>query len=153
PIYGALFKMLLISGCRRDEIGELRWESEISDDLAVIRLPGSRTKNGRAHEIALPPLAQDLLRGVKRVEGSAFVFTVTGKPLGGFAEAKRKPDAAMLALAREERGKDATIEPFVLHDLRRTCATGMASIGIQPHIIEACLNHISGAKGGVAGTY
>jgi integrase len=40
-----------------------------------------------------------------------------------------------------------------LHDLRRTCATGMAGIGVAPHIIEACLNHISGAKAGVAGTY
>jgi hypothetical protein len=37
-----------------------------------------------------------------------------------------------------------------LHDLRRTCATG---IGIAPHIVEAVLNHVSGAKAGVAGTY
>jgi integrase len=152
PIYGTLFRMLLTCGLRRDELGELA-AGELSDDLAVIRLPGSRTKNGRPHEIALPPLARDLLRGVKRIEGSPFVFTVTGKPLGGYAEAKRKLDAAMLALARKERGKDATIEPFVLHDLRRACATGMASIGVQPHIIEACLNHVSGAKGGIAGVY
>ena len=41
-----------------------------------------------------------------------------------------------------------------LHDLRRrTVATGMAELGIQPHIVEAVLNHISGAKAGVAGTY
>jgi integrase len=43
--------------------------------------------------------------------------------------------------------------PWVLHDLRRTAATGMAEIGIAPHIVEACLNHVSGAKAGVAGTY
>jgi integrase len=152
-IYGALFKLLLLTGCRRDEIGELRWESELSDDLAMIRLPGSRTKNGRPHEVPLPPLARDLLRGLRKIEGCQWVFTVTGKRLGNYAEAKRKLDAAMLALARAERGKDATIEPFVLHDLRRTCATGMASIGVQPHIIEACLNHVSGAKGGIAGVY
>jgi hypothetical protein len=59
----------------------------------------------------------------------------------------------MLVLAEEERGKDAVITPWRIHDLRRTCATGMAGIGIQPHVIEACLNHISGAKSGVAGTY
>jgi integrase len=40
-----------------------------------------------------------------------------------------------------------------LHDLRRTCATGMAEIGIAPHIVEACLNHVSGAKASVAGIY
>ena len=43
--------------------------------------------------------------------------------------------------------------PWVLHDLRRTAATGMAEIGIAPHIVEAVLNHVSGARAGVAGTY
>ena len=42
---------------------------------------------------------------------------------------------------------------WVIHDLRRTVATGMADIGIQPHIIEAVLNHVSGHKAGVAGIY
>jgi hypothetical protein len=43
--------------------------------------------------------------------------------------------------------------PWVLHDLRRVCSTGMNSIGIEPHIVEACLNHVSGSRSGVAGTY
>ena len=43
--------------------------------------------------------------------------------------------------------------PWVIHDLRRTVATGMAEIGIQPHVIEAILNHVSGHKSGVAGIY
>jgi hypothetical protein len=47
----------------------------------------------------------------------------------------------------------AGITPWVLHDLRRSTATGMAEAGIQPHIIEAVLNHVSGHKGGVAGIY
>ena len=45
------------------------------------------------------------------------------------------------------------IPPWRLHDLRRTAATGMAEIGIAPHIVEAALNHVSGARAGVAGTY
>ena len=57
--------------------------------------------------------------------------------------------------ARAARGDPDTarIPAWRLHDLRRTCATGMAGIGIQPHVVEACLNHVSGAKAGVAGTY
>jgi integrase len=43
--------------------------------------------------------------------------------------------------------------PRRIHDIRRTVATGMANIGVQPHIIEAVLNHISGHKAGVAGIY
>jgi integrase len=59
----------------------------------------------------------------------------------------------MLKFAKAERGPDAEIPPFRLHDLRRSCASGMASIGIRPHIIESVLNHVSGFKSGVAGTY
>jgi integrase len=44
-------------------------------------------------------------------------------------------------------------EPWTLHDLRRTMATRMADLGVQPHIIEAILNHVSGHKSGVAGIY
>jgi len=45
------------------------------------------------------------------------------------------------------------IAPWRIHDLRRTCATNLAELGVQPHIIEAVLNHVSGHKGGVAGIY
>ena len=59
----------------------------------------------------------------------------------------------MLALARAERGADAAVREWRLHDLRRTCATDMAELGIPPHIIEVVLNHINGHKAGVAGIY
>ena len=45
------------------------------------------------------------------------------------------------------------LPPWTIHDIRRSVATGMADIGIPPHIIEAVLNHVSGHKGGVAGIY
>jgi integrase len=45
------------------------------------------------------------------------------------------------------------VKPWTLHDLRRTGATRMADSGIQPHVVEAVLNHVSGHKGGVAGIY
>src|SRR5262249_26276546 len=106
--YGALFKLLLSTGCRRDECGELQ-HRELSDDLAVIRLSGERTKNGRPREVPLPPLARDLLRGLRKIEGCQWVFSVNGKtPVAGYGKAKRLLDAAMLAEARKERGKDAT---------------------------------------------
>ena len=47
----------------------------------------------------------------------------------------------------------APASSWVIHDIRRSVATGMADIGIAPHIIEAVLNHVSGHKGGVAGIY
>jgi integrase len=106
-------------------------------------IPGSRTKNHRPHVVPLPPSARDLIADVRRTEGCEYVFSTTGSsPVSGWSKIKERLDAAM---------KPAT--PWVLHDLRRTCATGMAELGIAPHIIEAALNHISGARAGVAGVY
>lgn len=151
--FGALVRLLLLTGCRLNEIAAARWE-ELSDDLQALRLPGERTKNGLPHEVYLPPMARDLLASVRRIESCKFIFSTTGRsPVSGFSKMKKEVDRLMLAAARKERGADASVPPWTLHDLRRSCASGMASIKIEPHVIEACLNHISGAKSGVAGVY
>jgi integrase len=151
--FGAALKLLLITGCRLREVSGMQW-NELSDDFSVLHLPPERTKNGREHIVPLPQLARDIIRSVRKIEDVEFVLSSNSRTAGGsWNRIKRKLDERMLDLARAERGADATIEPWVLHDLRRTCASGMASIGIQPHIIEACLNHASGAKGGIAGVY
>jgi integrase len=151
--FGAVAKLLLLTGCRRDEIARMT-RDELSDDVATVRLPAGRTKNSRPHDVPLAPLAREILSNTRRIEGCAYVFSTDGKtPVPGFSRFKKRLDAEMLAAAVAERGEGATIAPWRLHDLRRAAATGMASIGIAPHIVEACLNHVSGAKGGVAGTY
>jgi integrase len=57
------------------------------------------------------------------------------------------------AVAKAALDRRAGIADWHLHDLRRTCATGMAELGVLPHVIEQALNHVSGAKGGIAGVY
>ena len=113
----------------------------------------------REHIVPLPPLARDLIGRVKRV-GNEFVFTTNGKvPVSSFSRIKERLDGLMLKAAQKQEraaGGDAdavSLPPWRLHDLRRTCATGMAGIGIQQHVVEAVLNHVSGAKAGVAGVY
>ena len=82
------------------------------------------------------------------IEDCPFVFSTNGlRPVSGWSKTKARPDGAMLALAKKE------ITPWMLHDLRRTAVTGMANLGIEPHVVEAVVNHISGAKAGVAGIY
>jgi integrase len=134
---GALLKLLLLTGCRLNEVAGMR-RSELSEDLSTWTLPGERTKNHRPHVVPLPPMAREM---IPAGEGR-FVFTTTGEsPVSVGSKIKNRLDRAM------------KIPPWRLHDLRRTAATGMAEIGIAPHIVEAALNHISGAKAGVAGTY
>ena len=159
PPYGALFQLLLLTGCRLNEVTGMR-RAELSHDGATWNLPSERTKNHRAHVVPLPPLARDILAAVPRIESAAgYLFTLSGaRPVSSFSGAKAQLDAAILTVAREEAevaGRDpaAITVPWRLHDLRRTAATGMAELGIAPHIVEACLNHVSGAKAGVAGVY
>src|SRR5262249_29144512 len=131
-----------VTGMRRDELGE---------DGATWTVPGERAKNHRPNLLPLPALACEVIEGAPRVQ-SAFVFSHTGKVLTGFSRAKAQLDAAMLAVAREE-DPAAMVPPWRLHDLRRSAATGMHALLVAPHVVEAVLNHVSGAKRGVAGTY
>lgn len=137
--FGQLLKLLLLTGCRLNEVAGMRC-SELSDDGATWNIPGSRTKNRRPHIVPLPPLAREMIAAT--VGATDLIFTTTGEtPVSGWSKIKSRLDVAM------------KMPPWRLHDLRRTAATGMAEIGIAPHIVEATLNHVSGAKAGVAGTY
>ena len=156
-LYGPLVRLLLLTGARLNEVAGMR-RAELSADGTAWDLPGERTKNRRPHTVPLPPMARDILATVGA--GSNFVFSTTGRsPVSVGSKVKRRLDAAMLAEALKQvtvagRGRsNAKIKPWRLHDLRRTAATGMAEIGVPPHVVEACLNHISGAKVGVAGVY
>lgn len=150
---GPLAKLLLLTGQRRSEVAEMVIE-ELSDDLANWHLPASRTKNGRAHDVPLSPLARNVLADLIGERSSGFVFVSgTGDtPVSTFSKGKQLLDAAMLKAARDENEK-ATVAPWRLHDLRRTAVTGMVEIDVAPHVVEAVVNHVSGHKAGVAGIY
>jgi len=137
--YGAIVKLLILTGQRRDEIGGLRF-GEIGD--GVITLPASRTKNKRKHAVPLSPTAQAILAG--RSQAGDFVFGA--RAFVCWSRGKRLLEEALAKAG-------AKIEPWTLHDLRRSVATGMAELGVAPHIVEAILNHVSGHKAGVAGIY
>lgn len=137
--FGPLLKLLLLTGSRLNEVAGMR-RDELSEDGALWSIPGSRTKNHRVHLVPLPKLARTILAGVK--ENGDLVFTTNGtSKVSGWSKLKKRIDAA------------AKITGWRFHDLRRTTATHMAEIGIAPHVVEACLNHISGSKGGIAGVY
>jgi integrase len=143
--YGVIVKLLFLTGQRRDEIAALRWH-EIDSKTSVIILPRERTKNGRPHIIPLAPTARTLLADISVREGREFAFGKNAGPFSDWSHRKKKLDNAIA-----ENGKP--LLPWTIHDIRRTVATGMADIGVQPHIIEAVLNHVSGHKGGIAGVY
>jgi integrase len=148
--YGAIVRLLILTGQRRDEIGGLCW-SEVDVESGTITLPPTRTKNRRAHEVPLSRPALAILNSRQVRTGRDLVFgngprQTGGAPGGGF-QGWSKSKAAL-----DDLTKSIGVA-WRLHDVRRTVTTRMADLGVQPHVIEAVLNHISGHKAGVAGVY
>lgn len=141
PIFCPLYRVLLFTGQRRGEVASMRW-TQIDFDRSIWTIPAEVAKNGRVHEVPLPDVVLDQIRSVPRVGNSAWVFTTTGlTPVSGFGRTKRRLDAAMQT------------SDWRIHDLRRTMASGMARLGVAPHVIEKLLNHTSGTISGVAAVY
>jgi integrase len=127
--FGRIVRLLILTGCRRDEIGALRWE-EINSGMLVIR--EDRVKNRHALRLPLPEAALDILRAIPRGDG-ACVFGSPGHGFTGWSAAKRKLDARLA---------DASMPNWRLHDLRRTMRTGLGRLGIPPHVAELAINHV-----------
>jgi integrase len=171
--FAAFFRLLLLTGQRREEVSGMNW-AELDRATAVWSIPAKRAKNGMAHIVPLSPevLAElDALSEAKQLaDAKAFGETATGtspdidparwpkvghvlsttagKSISGYSKAKAALDLA-IAEARENQPLDA----WRVHDLRRTLATGLQRLGIRFEVTEAVLNHVSGARSGVAGIY
>jgi integrase len=141
--FGTIIRLLMATGQRASEVSQLRW-SEVLDDRIV--LPPSRVKNNRLHTIPLARQVRSIFDGRQRDGEFVFGSRRQGRPFGGWGLSKAALDQRISAMGHK-------LEPWVIHDLRRTMATRLAESGTAPHIIEAVLNHVSGHKAGVAGVY
>jgi integrase len=137
--FSDIVRLLLLTGQRRGEISALAW-SEVDLAKGMIILPPARTKNKRQHELPLSRQALAIIERQPRRNSSEFLFSDV-KGYKDWDTGKTKLDERI------------QIAPWRLHDLRRTCATQLGELGVQPHHIEAILNHYSGHRAGVAGVY
>ena len=159
--FGPFFRLLILTGQRRSEVAAINWV-ELDRATSIWTIPAERAKNGVAHIVPLAPMAVlelDRLSGLahgdnrdkedKNWPKAGFVLTTTGRtPISGITKAKRAVDAAV---AKAMDGN--ALLGWRIHDLRRTLATGFQRLGIRFEVTEAVLNHVSGAKGGIAGIY
>ena len=138
--FNAIVRLLLLTGCRAAEIGGLRWSEVYSDRLV---LAAERVKNGRQHTVPLTATMRAILDQQPRHTLSDFVFGRERLGFTGFGSSKRELDKRL----------GAAVKPWVLHDLRRTFATGCGELGVDPYVVEAAINHVSGFRHGIAGRY
>ena len=117
----------------------MRW-SEFAPDMTTWTLPGERSKNGLAHTLPVTPLMRSIIDSVPRRDRFDILF---GYRHGFTSWVQGKQ-------ALDER---LGLPPWRVHDVRRSVASGLGDLGFQPHIIEQILNHQSGHRRGVAGTY
>jgi integrase len=164
--FGPFIRALILTGQRRNELSGMTW-AEIDEASRQWTIPGLRTKNAKEHSVPLSDAMLTLLAAAPRFTASDDepstqpVFSTNGKTgVSGFSRDKARLDTDVLRARREhakasghDPAKAKALAPWTLHDLRRSCATGMGRIGIAPHIIEAVLNHSSGFRAGVAGVY
>ena len=172
--HARILRLLLLTGQRRNEVAAIGWP-ELDLDAGMWTIPRERSKNARPHDVPLSDPAAAILLALRAKREAlekddprrerALVFGKGDGAFSGWSKCKERLDAR-IARGRAERrlgrplAKGAKPEPadrlvpWTLHDLRRTVVTGMNELGIQPHVVEAVVNHVSGrAKAGVAGVY
>jgi integrase len=151
-------RLMLLTGARRSEAAGLR-RSELKD--GEWRLQAKRSKNGLPHIWPLPALGIEVVESVDQIDDGDAVFTFDGEtPVNGWSKVKARLDRKIgeaRAEAAGEKYAPAThdLPRWTLHDLRRSLVTHMVEdLDIRPDVVEAVINHVSGAsRSGVAGTY
>lgn len=165
--FGSFMKMLLITGQRRSEVAGMRWD-EIDLNKKTWILPRDRTKSDREHIVPMSSLALDMLAGLphfKRDNDGSGTFVFSNRagrvPISGFSTAKKEVDQTVADIIKE-RHLETPIEPWRLHDLRRSAATHMAAMKnskvsneslVPPHVLASILNHSPGSIHGVTAIY
>jgi integrase len=137
--YGGIVELLALTGQRRQEVACCSWD-EIDAVTRTWKLSSARTKNAKAHEVYLSDQAMAVLSRAEKT--GEFVFSRSGT--AHFQD---------FSLAKRELDQLSGVSRWRLHDLRRTCVSGMARLGIAPHVADKILNHQNGSISGVAAVY
>ena len=145
--FGNIVSLLILTGLRRGEVASLQW-GYIDKSERIISIPNTETKNKRTHTLPYGDKVAGIIETVPQT--SKYLFParcqqIRNKPttiFNGWSKAKVQFDTTL---------KD--VEPYRLHDLRRTFDTTMASLNVPLHVTDKLLNHVSGAVSGVRATY
>jgi len=135
PHVKAALQLILVAGQRSGEILGMEW-SEVNFESATWEIPSTKTKNAQAHQVPLSPMALNILMSLPRHGKYAFPSRI-----GASIDESRPMKSGALAHAIRKNRELLGLEQFCPHDLRRTCASFLASLGVERFIISRILNH------------
>lgn len=167
--FGSLVQLLLLTAQRRDEVAGMS-RSDLDLAAGIWILAREQTKPDRRHEVPLSSLARSIIKGLPdrgdlifRAMSVRKTADTTPRHISGWSTFKRRLDEKALEILQAVENKEAekvrrkpkavTLPQYGLQDLRRTVASGMARLGIAPHVVERLLNHSAGTIRGVAAVY
>lgn len=153
--YFTIVRLLILTGQRRQEVAGMRW-SELDLEQALWLMPGDRVKNGRTHEVPIAGPVLELIQQQRHKAGRDLLFGAGDGAFSGWSRSKQRLDGILSRMSREadsEKKANNFLQSWTLHDIRRSVVTHMAEIGVEPHVIEAVVNHVSGHRSGIAGVY
>lgn len=140
--YGPIMILLALTGQRRGEIAALEWDW-IDQESRTITLPTWLTKNSQLHVFPYGDQVAEILTRIPQINQYLFPARISsGTTFNGWGKAKARFDSQIEG-----------VEPYTIHDLRRTFSSNMAKLGTPIHVTEKLLNHISGTVSGVAAIY
>jgi len=156
--FGHFFRMALVTGQRREEVAQMR-SADVDEGERIWTLSSDMTKAGRSHVVPLSTLALEVLGEAKEAarnlltkpedaEPATYVFTTRGdRAISGYSKAKARLDR-VVALGRSEAGLP-DLDPWTIHDLRRTVGTGLGKLSVLRFIIARVLNHADRSVTGI----
>ena len=133
--FGSLVQVLMLTGQRRSEVAEARW-SEFDLDRKLWSIPAARMKADAVHVVPLTPDVIAILEKLPQFNKGDYLFSTTlgARPVSGFSKTKQRLDKAMLT----ELGD---LEPWVIHDIRRTMRTGLSALPVHDLVRELVIGH------------
>lgn len=147
--------LILATGVRVGELLKAKWQ-DFDLDANTWTIPAENSKNSRAHLIHLSPFARQQVDYLNSIKTGDYLFA--GRDIKTHLSDKSLSKAIRDRI-RQEPLKRRTPKTMTLtlpagewspHDLRRTMASRMGDLGVAPHIIERCLNHV---QQGIVGVY
>ena len=139
--FGPYIRLLILTLARRCEVSDMNTK-ELDQYNGLWEIPAARSKNGKPLVVPLSAIAWDIIDDLHKQRGG-LLFTTNGDvPISGFGKFKRRFDKRLEG-----------VEPWRLHDLRRTGAIGLTKMGVVPDIVDRCLNHVPRDPTGTRAVY